>query len=195
MLRSLCCFSVVLGLSASPCAAESSGKVKTPEVAAKESIKKTEPAKESAIPTWVPKQFLGTPIATRLVKIQEEIDAATAKRGPAREEADKARQAYHRAEQKANDLNQQIKSLETEKQRTMENGNEHLREFALDKADIENAQKVIRLEAQVRELTARLDVLTRPQAAKPAADKPAAKPSPDKPASDKQPSAKDAPKK
>ena len=39
----------------------------------------------------------------------------------------------------------------------MESGNKQLREFALDKADIENSQKISKLEAQVRELTARLE--------------------------------------
>jgi hypothetical protein len=43
----------------------------------------------------------------------------------------------------------------------MDSGNKQLREFALDKADFDASNKITRLEAQVRDLTARLDAATK----------------------------------
>jgi hypothetical protein len=184
MLRTLLCVALLAGLSLNAGASEKgeqSDKGKVPEAAKKDAAKKVEPAKKSeptkelAVPTWVPKQFLGTPIAKRLAKIQAELDEANAKRGPAREEAQKARSVANLAEHKANDLDRLVKSLESEKWKVVESGNKHLREFALDKADIEHSDKITRLEAQVRDLTARLDAATKKQVNKQPEEKQPAK--------------------
>lgn len=189
MLRTLFCLVVFVGLTSNLSAGEKgekSEKDKTPaaaqkDTAQKEAVKKAEPAKkgepakELAIPSWVPKQFLGTGTDKRLAKIQAELDEVNAKRGPAREEAKKARAVANLAENKANDLDRMVKWLESEKWKVMESGNKHLREFALDKADFENSNKVSKLEAQVRDLTARLDAVTKKQSDKQPAEKQPAK--------------------
>ena len=171
MQRALFSLLLVLFLAQSALAQEN--REKSPKgvpAKAEKAAPKGAASKELPIPDWVPKQYLGTPVATRLAQIQADLDAAQAKLGPAREEAHKAQQAAHLAQNKADDLQRKVKWLESEKFRVLENGAKQQREATLDKRDFENEQKIKRLEAQVRELMARLDAATKqtPPTAKPA---------------------------
>lgn len=136
-------------------------KVEVVEV--KASIKvETKPA--ATVAAWIPKELHGTPTAKRLMDMQAQIDAANAKRGPARAEADKARKAANDAERKHSDLEHLIKALELDKARTIHNGLEQHKEWAQQKATFENAQQVQRLQKQVQDLTARLEASLKQQA-------------------------------
>ncbi len=140
---------------------ENREKTKVPDAPQKASAKKCEPEKppekELAVPSWVTKHFLGTPVAKRIAKLQAELDAAIAKRGPAREEAEKARHVANELGHTVDDLDKQIRWLESERFHVLQNGEKQRREVSLDKADLENAQRISRLEGQVRELTSRLE--------------------------------------
>jgi hypothetical protein len=122
----------------------------------------TKPA--AAVAAWIPKELHGTPTAKRLMELQSQIDTANAKRGPARAEADKARAAANAAEHQVSHLDGTIKSLELEKVRTIHNAQMQQKEFAQQKATIENAQQVQRLQKQVQDLTARLEASLKQQA-------------------------------
>jgi hypothetical protein len=147
MLRSFLSLAVFASLSLSLVFAEE--KSKQPAADAKE-------AKADAVPNWVPKQLLGTHAAKRLAKIQADIDAANAKRGPAREEADKARSLAFKAEQKSDELKRIVLNLEAERTQVLERSMAQAHEDAQQRATFETSQKVSKLEAQLREVTAQL---------------------------------------
>jgi hypothetical protein len=136
----------------------------TIKVEVKATVKQeTKPAATAA--AWIPRELHGTPTAKRLTDLQAQIDAANAKRGPARAEADKARTAFNDAQRKFEDLDHTIKALEQDKIRTIHNGLAQQKEWAQHKATWENAQKVQKLEKQVQDLTARLEASLKQAAA------------------------------
>lgn len=145
MVRSFACLAVLAFFSARVAVAEEKAKqpAETPAAAA--------PASEA--PGWIPRELHGTHAAKRLVQIQTELEAAVAKRGVARQEADKARAAAIQAEVKADDLKRLVTHLEAEKMRVWERSLAQAHEDAQQKLAFETSQKVSRLEAQLRDMT------------------------------------------
>lgn len=178
MFRSVMCLAVAVFLSIHAAFAEEVGKDKEPpkkepaakvEPAKKEACKKADAAKsENGAPTkgdagkksdvaaWIPGEIRDTPFAKRLTELQADLDAAMKERGPAREAADKARLAAMQADMKYQDLKRKVEFLEAERAKILAHAMADAKEHALRKAAFETEQKVNKLEAQVRELSAQL---------------------------------------
>jgi hypothetical protein len=148
-------------LSVSVACAEEGGKAPAPRP-------KRQAAKAQVAPSPVPRQFVGTPTAKRLMEIQAQIDAAAAKVGPAHQEAENARRLAFQAEQKYENLRHTVAELEKERFRTINQAEAQAREAAVQKAAWEKSQReakrwgemtqiISKLEAQVQSLTAQLE--------------------------------------
>src|SRR6202043_2802012 len=98
--------------------------------------------------SWLPRELQGTQAAKRLTVLKAELEAAIAKRGPAREEAEKARALAFKAEQKADELKRMVDALDKEKARVFEKAMAEAHEAAQAKAAFETSLKVSKLEAQ-----------------------------------------------
>jgi hypothetical protein len=131
---------------------------------------KAQPVKAQAAPSPVPPRLVGTPMAKRFLDLQAEIEAASAKLGPAQQEAEKARKLAFQAEQKVSGLKQTVAMLEQDRVRLMQHADAQAREAAVQKAADEKQhreekrwgetqQKIARLEGQVFQLTSQLEAV------------------------------------
>jgi len=174
MIRTLSCVALLAFVCSSAARADDKAKPKEPE--AKPQIS-------------VPRELQGSHAEKRLIQLQTDLDAAMKNLGPARQEADKTRNAAIQAENKVNDLVRTVKNLEEEKSRTLTNALRQAREDAVNKTALETSQKLHKLEFQLRDLTAQLAAYKQQKspAATPAPskDKPAASPEKKKETADK----------